>query len=141
MEPNVEDVMTRRLRTVTTEYTLADVRDIFEKEHFRHLPVLDGNTLVGIISRTDLMRITYGVALANDTADGDDVNELLLTATSVGEAMTADVRTIEPGSPLSEAARLMVHDQISALPVVGDEGLLGMLTTTDILNRYIHLHH
>lgn len=140
-EPTVDSIMARRLRTVAPEYTLADVQEIFEKEHFRHLPVLEGNRLIGMISRTDLMRITYGVALANDAGDGDEVNDLLLASTSVGEAMSTQLITLESGAPATEAARLMVHEQINAIPVLDNNDLVGMVTSTDLLNQYIKLYH
>lgn len=140
-EPTVDAIMARRLRTVTAEYTLADVQEIFAKEQFRHLPVLDGNRLVGMISRTDLMRITYGVALANDAGDGDEVNDLLLASTSVGEAMSTHLFTIETGAPATEAARIMVHEKINAVPVLDGNDLIGMVTSTDLLNEYIKLYH
>ncbi|MDP6909028.1 MAG: CBS domain-containing protein, partial [Flavobacteriales bacterium] len=115
-DKNVEEVMVRNVRTISPEQSIADVRDIFEKEGFRHLPVEEYGSLVGMISRTDLMRITYGAEMAFGGAD--KVNELIYESTTVGTIMSTDLKTVESGVALSEAARIMLKYQLSAVPVV-----------------------
>lgn len=130
----VEDVMTVHTRTVTPEQSLSDVRRIFENEPFRHLPVMGNDGLVGMITLTDLMRVTYGAHIAE--ADFE-VNDLILETTTVEESMSKGLRTIEIGTDLKEVARIMRKYKIGGVPVVEDGQLRGLITTTDILSAYI----
>ena len=130
----VEEVMTTHMRTVRPDQSLSDVRKIFEDEGFRHLPVMGNDRLIGIITHTDLMRVTYGAHIA----DADfEVNDLILESTTVEESMSKELRTIESGSGLKEAARLMRKYKIGCVPVVDNGDLLGLVTTTDVLSAFI----
>lgn len=132
----VEEAMTAHTRTVSPEQSLSDVRKIFEEEGFRHLPVMGIDGLVGMITLTDLMRVTYGAHIA----DADfEVNDLILESTTVEESMSKVLHTIESGAKLSEAARIMRKYKIGCVPVVDNGNLLGLVTTTDVLSAYISL--
>ena len=130
----VEEVMTAHTRTVRPDQSLSDVRSIFEEEGFRHLPVMGNDGLVGMISHTDLMRVTYGAHIAE--ADFE-VNNLILETTIVSEAMSKEVKTIDPSSDLKEAARIMRKYKIGCVPVLENGNLLGLVTTTDVLSAFI----
>ena len=130
----VEAAMTDRIKTVSPDQSLSDVRSIFEEEGFRHLPVMGNEGLVGIITHTDLMRVTYGA----DIAEADfEVNNLILESTTVAEAMSNNVKTIDSNSDLKEAARIMKTYKVGCVPVVDDGQLLGLITTTDVLSAFI----
>lgn len=130
----VQEAMTVHTRTVRPDQSLSDVRSIFEEEGFRHLPVMGNESLVGMISLTDLMRVTYGAHIAE--ADFE-VNNLILETTLVDEAMSKEVKTIEPSADLKEAARIMRQYKIGCVPVVENGALLGLVTTTDVLVAFI----
>jgi CBS domain-containing protein len=130
----VEEAMTAHTKTVRPDQSLSDVRSIFEDEGFRHLPVMGNDGIVGVISHTDLMRVTYGAHIAE--ADFE-VNNLILESTTVEEAMSKELKTVEPGADLKEAARIMRSYKIGCVPVVEDGDLKGLVTTTDVLEAYI----
>ena len=132
----VDNAMTSHTRTVTANQSLSDVRTIFEDEGFRHLPVMGNDGLVGMITHTDLMRVTYGAHIAE--ADFE-VNSLILESTTVEEAMSKDLKTIEPGNDLAEAARIMRKYKVGCVPVVNNGNLLGLITTTDVLSAFVKL--
>lgn len=90
--------------------------------------------LVGIITHTDLMRVVYGGHIAE--ADFE-VNNLILESTTVEEAMSKDLKTIEPSAHLREAARVMRKYKVSCVPVSENRNLIGLVTTTDVLSAYI----
>lgn len=130
----VEAAMTDRIRTVRPDQSLSDVRGIFEEEGFRHLPVMGNEGLVGIITHTDLMRVTYGAHIAE--ADFE-VNNLILESTTVAEAMSKEVKTIDNSTDLKEAARIMKTYKVGGIPVLDDGNLVGLVTTTDVLSAFI----
>lgn len=128
--------MTAHTRTVSPEQSLSDVRKIFEEESFRHLPVMGNDRLVGMITLTDLMRVTYGAHIAE--ADFE-VNDLILESTTVEECMSKVLYAVETGARLAEAARIMRKYKVGCVPVVENGDLLGLVTTTDVLSAYIHI--
>ena len=130
----VLETMTDRIKTVTPDQSLSDVRSIFEEEGFRHLPVMGNDGLVGIITHIDLMRVTYGAHIA----DADfEVNNLILESTTVEEAMSKEVKTIDGSTDLKEAARIMKTFKVGCVPVLEDGSLIGLVTTTDVLSAFI----
>lgn len=129
----VQDVMQTKLYTVTPETTLPEALRLTGQRGIRHLPVLDGERLVGILSDRDLKR-----AMASP-ATSLEAHELryLLDGLRVGEIMTRAVITIGPTSPIEDAARLMVLEKIGALPVTEGECLIGLVTETDVLRLFV----
>jgi acetoin utilization protein AcuB len=129
----VQDVMQTKLFTVTPETTLPEALRLTGQRGVRHLPVLDGDRLVGILSDRDLKR-----AMASP-ATSLEVHELtyLLDRLCVAEIMTRAVITIGPTSPIEDAARLMVLEKIGALPVTDGDRLVGLVTETDVLRLFV----
>lgn len=129
----VTDVMNVKLTTVTPQTTLPVAVRLVSERGIRHLPVLEGETLVGIVSDRDLKR-----AMASP-ATSLSAHELryLLDTVAVGEIMTRAVITIAPGFPVEEAARIMIKEKISALPVTEGGRLVGIITETDVLDLFV----
>jgi acetoin utilization protein AcuB len=129
----VQDVMQTKLFTVTPETTLPEALRLTGQRGVRHLLVLDGDRLVGILSDRDLKR-----AMAS-SATSLEVHELnyLLERLGVREFMTGAVITIGPMFPIEDAARLMVTEKIGALPVTDGERLVGLVTETDVLRLFV----
>jgi acetoin utilization protein AcuB len=96
----------------------------------RHMPVLDGERLVGIVSNRDLLAASLTKVLHFEPAH----RRAFMRAIEVREVMTKDVVSIGPDTPVSEAARIMLQRQIGCLPVVkGDSQLIGLVTETDLI--------
>ena len=129
----VQDVMQANVITITPKTTLPHAMRLVQQRGIRHLPVLENGELVGIVSYRDLKR-----AMASP-ATSLDVHELnyLLDRLAVAEIMTRAVITIAPMFPVEEAARLMVKEKISALPVTEGGGLVGIVTETDVLELLV----
>jgi acetoin utilization protein AcuB len=129
----VQDVMQTKLFTVTPETTLPEALRLTGQRGVRHLPVLDGDRLVGILSDRDLKR-----AMASP-ATSLEAHELryLLDRLRVEEFMTRTVITIGAMFPVEAAARLMVQEKIGALPVTDGDRLLGLVTETDVLRLFM----
>jgi acetoin utilization protein AcuB len=129
----VQDVMQRIVTTVTPETALPEAIKLASQRGIRHLPVVDGTEVVGIVSDRDLKR-----AMAS-SATSLEVHELryLLDRLKVAEIMTRGVITIGPTFPLEQAARLMVQEKIGAVPVVDEGRLVGIVTETDVLTLFV----
>src|SRR5262249_43919339 len=113
--------------------TLPEALRLTTQRGIRHLPVLDGEQLVGIVSDRDLKR-----AMAS-SATSLEVHELyyLLDKLRIAEIMTRAVITIGPAFPIEAAARLMIQEKIGALLVTDCERLVGLVTETDVLRLFV----
>ncbi len=129
----VKDVMQAHPVTATPEARLPQLVRLLQRRGFRHLPVLDGGRLVGIISDRDLKQ---SMASAASTAEGRERDRLLDELTA-GQIMARKVVTIGPMFGVDEAARLMATRKISALPVTEGDRLVGIVTETDVLHLFV----
>jgi acetoin utilization protein AcuB len=119
----IQDVMQRGVVVVAPETRLAEAVRLLQRRGIRHLPVLDQGALVGIISDRDVKTAM---------ASGADMERL-----TAGDVMTRDVLTTAPMFAVEEAARVMVTERISALPVTEAGRLVGIVTETDILLLFV----
>ena len=113
----VEQIMQSNLVTVTSRASLAEARSLTSRRGIRHVLVVDDGRLVGIVSDRDL-KATRGEPV-------------------VGDIMTRGVITVAPDAPVEEAGRVMVSEQISALPVMLGARLVGIVTETDVLRLFV----
>lgn len=129
----VGDVMQSKLITINPQTTLPQAMRLAAERRIRHLPVVEGGELVGIVSDRDLKQ---AMASPATSLEAHELNYLLNRLT-VAEIMTRTVITIGPMFPVEEAARLMVQEKISALPVMDAAHLIGIVTETDLLELLV----
>lgn len=126
----VSDVMTADPVTVLPTDNLAHVYELMNGRSIRHLPVVNGDgELVGLISHRDLVRVAL---FAFDDLPFTE-QKTFLAETAAHEAMTTDPDTVEPGTPVAEAARLLFENKFGCLPVVEGTRLVGILTEADFV--------
>lgn len=131
----VKEVMTKDIVTIGADEKLSKASELMEKNHFRHLPVVEGDKLIGILSKTDLLRLGFNDTLGDlESQIGANLYDLL----NVGQVMVAHPMFIGENMSLSEASEKMIEEQFHALPVVNDANeLSGIITTSDALKHYI----
>lgn len=126
----VRDLMTEKPYTVHPETPMNQVIDIIKSTGCRQFPVMDNDTLVGIITDRDV-RLAFSTPEINSNythrADG-------VTGLEVGEHMTTKVFTVTPDTVAGEAAEMLSLYKIGALPVVEDDKLVGIITVSDFLD-------
>ncbi len=133
----VADVMTPKVVTVDIDTPFKEITRVLTERRISAVPVLDrGGHLVGIVSEEDLLRkeqyhedaeprrlVSRGERRSRAKAAGD----------FAGDVMTAPVLTIDPSASLVDAAKLMTRHNVKRLPVVGAEGLVGIVSRADLL--------
>jgi CBS domain-containing protein len=124
--------MAQNPATLDRNETLDLAESIMNLGRIRHMPVVDGGKLVGVVSQRDLFRSALVTALGF----GRKVTSSLVKTIRIKEVMTEKVITISPGSSIKDAARLMMDKKIGCLPVVDGDRLIGLVTETDML-RYV----
>ena len=126
----VRDVMSREVHTVKRNDELGIADALMKQERVRHLPVLDGDGEVcAVVSQRDLFR----GALLRALGFGSRAEELMLKQVAVKEAMSSEIQTTAPDTPLADAARLMIERKIGCLPVIENGKLVGIVTETDFV--------
>jgi CBS domain-containing protein len=129
----VKDIMVKEVATLDINDELSLANDIMRLGRIRHLPVVEGSRLVGIISERDLFRSSLAHALGY----GDQASRDLMKTLRIKDIMVSGVITIPPDMELCDATKLMVEEKIGCLPVVEDNRLVGLITETDILMQYV----
>jgi len=123
----------RRMRTslvtVTKEATLAQARELLHSHRIRHLPVVERERLLGILTDRDIRQASPSSA----AGISPDRTAAFLAQIPVTEAMVRNVRTVSPFTTIEEAAKLMIEHKIGCLPVTEADRLVGIITETDIL--------
>jgi acetoin utilization protein AcuB len=118
----VADAMTRRPVTVPPDATVAAALSAMRRGRFRHLPVVAGGELVGVVAHGDL-----------EASPGTPVEAAeSLADRPLSDVMSTEPVTVWPDEPVEVAARLLVEHAIGCLPVVADDGLVGILTESDL---------
>jgi acetoin utilization protein AcuB len=126
--------MTSHVHTASPDTTLAEALSLSREHRIRHLPILDGDRLVGIVTDRDLR-----LAMPPIWADEHDELMQALHTRRVGELMITDTITVQPDTPVEEAAELLYTHRIGCLPVLEDGRLVGILTETDLLRAFAEL--
>ena len=129
----VRQLMTGAPISVSPETPVFDARQLMLKERIRHLLVMDGHELLGIVTDRD---IRLNLPSQATSLSVWEVNYLLAQLT-VGQVMSRTVITVEPDREAHVAARILLEHKIGALPVVDDSRVVGILTETDILRAFV----
>jgi CBS domain-containing protein len=127
----ISEIMTTPVRTVSIDANLSEARQVMNEDDIHHVAVVDGDTLMGIITSTDLVRI-YRKA---GGGEGKDVDEVLDRASTVSAAMSTDLVTIRKDDSVERAVDLVADGAIHSVLVVDDrERLVGIVTVLDLLD-------
>jgi acetoin utilization protein AcuB len=129
----IHDIMRRDPAALSPAATLAEMLALLQRRGIRHIPIVEGQKLVGIVSDRDIKSALLSVT---DTASGP-ARDRLLHEIRAATVMAPKVVTIAPVSPVEEAARLMLENRISALPVTDQQRLVGIVTETDVLRMLV----
>jgi CBS domain-containing protein len=129
----VKEIMVKEVATLDVNDELSLANDIMRLGRIRHLPVVDGTRLAGIISERDLFRSSLAQALGY----GSEATRDLMKKLRIKDVMVPKVVTVSPETALCEATKIMVEQKIGCLPVVEGERLVGLITETDILCQYL----
>jgi CBS domain-containing protein len=128
---DVQALMRRDPVTLAVTDTLDIADDLMRLGRIRHLPVVDGARVVGMVTHRDLL----GAAVSSLLELGRSAEREWLRKIAVATVMTPRVFTIPPSAPLQTAVEIMLDKKIGCLPVVDDGRLIGLLTETDCLSR------
>ncbi len=127
----VEDVMTEAPITVSSSTSIRKVIMTLFESDFRHLPIVDGGQLVGIVSDRDLRAFMTPSMI--ELEKPEEVQRRL--AQPVSTVMNADVVSVTPETDLADVIVMMLDQKVGAIPVVrpDTQELVGIVSYVDVL--------
>lgn len=129
----ISTIMTQDVVKLNLSDNLTKAETLFKKHHIRHIPVVNGNKIIGMLSYTDLLRISFVDAVDDDE---EDVDTTVYNMFTVEQVMAKNLVTISPDTTIKEAAEILATREFHALPVCTGNLLVGIVTTTDLI-RYL----
>lgn len=130
----VSTIMTKNVVKLNLSDDLTKAESLFKKYHIRHIPVVYSNRIVGMLSYTDLLRISFADAIDEDE---DVVDTTVYNMFTVEQVMAKKIVAITPETTIKEAAQILATKEFHALPVCEGELLVGIVTTTDLIKYLI----
>lgn len=131
----VRDYMMSALTTIPKDSSLLDAAMTMRRSSIRHLPIVDGDHLVGIITERDVLRCSPSL-LSEITQDEYNA---IFENTPIAKVMTRDPISVQPESSIRDAVALMMDRKMGCLPVVENGRLVGILTRSDLLSVLMNL--
>ena len=130
---SVSEIMTKNVITVGKEAKLPEVDILFKKNKIRHAPVVENGKIVGMLSLTDLSRISFADNYDDDYTIDDSIYSML----TVAQIMASNPAHVSSNTRIKEVASLLAEQEFHALPVVDNDQLVGIVTTTDLLKYLV----
>lgn len=129
---SIDAIMSTNLITVAPSATLAEARTLMHENRIHHIPVVEGDKLVGLVTLTNVLAAT-------DSFLRDDSSRIHANDIGIEDAMVTDVATVDLNASLRHAALFLERHKIGCLPVLDDDRLVGIITDTDFVAVAINL--
>lgn len=149
-DASVASIMSTDVVSVAPETSVTEVAQLMVDHDISGIPVVDDGILVGLVTEVDVVSReidvdppAYGTfldAIFRFPWDRSDEELRRVLASTAGELMTRDVKTISPDAPIRDAANMMFKQELNPLPVVDEDGrLLGIISRSDIVRLVAEL--
>lgn len=133
----VSKIMSTNLITVNHTNNLVEAEKLFNENSIRHIPVVTGEDIIGMLSLTDLLRVSFVDAYGGDESNVDTAVYNML---SIEQVMVKNLVSVSSTQTIKEVAEILAKNEFHALPVVDNNKLVGIVTTTDLLNYLLELY-
>ena len=134
----ISEIMTKHVLTINVTNTLQDAQHIMQVNNIRHLPVVSGQEVIGMLSLTDLMRVSFVDQYADQDSNG--ISTAVFTGLTIDQVMVRKPKTVQISDTILEVAALLAEESFHALPVLDGDQLAGIVTSTDLIKYLIELY-
>ncbi len=128
----ISQIMSTDIITVNKTNTLEEVNQLIQDKHIRHVPVMSGDIVVGMLSKTDLQKISFV-----NSFDGDDLTTVMYNALTIEQVMTKKLTVVQKNDTIYDVAVILSKNDFTALPVYDNNKIVGIVTTTDLIKYLI----
>lgn len=130
----ISEIMTSEVITLNHNDDLETAERLFKTKNIRHIPVVSGKEIIGMLSYTDLLRISF----ADATDENDyEVDTIVYNMFTIEQVMAKNLISVTSTVTIKEVAEILAKKEFHALPVVDNNELVGIVTTTDLINYLI----
>jgi len=129
LDKPITEIMTKHVITLSLEDDLETAEHLFKKNRIRHIPIVSGGHVIGMLSKTDLLRISF----ADSINEEDTVESMVYNMFDIGQVMTKSLETITTKTTIKEVAEILSEREYHALPVLQFGRLVGIVTSTDLI--------
>ncbi|MDD7886594.1 HPP family protein [Flavivirga sp. 57AJ16] len=126
----VSEIMSKDVIALRRSDNLERAEMLFKRYNIRHIPVVSSESIIGMLSYTDLLRISF----ADATDNGSSVDTVVYNMFTIEQVMTKSPVSVSSDTTIKEVAEILAKNEFHALPVVADSLLVGIVTTTDLIN-------
>ena len=134
--PLISEIMTKNIIALNRDDDLETAEMLFKRNKIRHIPVVSEEVIIGMLSYTDLLRISFADAVYETE---EEVDTLVYNMFTIDQVMAKNVVTVPTTATIKEVAKILAENEFHALPVVDDGRLVGIVTTTDLINYLLKL--
>lgn len=127
----ITTIMTQNVVTLKKSDSLEKAEKLFKKHHIRHIPVVSGKAIIGMLSYTDLLRISFADSAFEEE---DYVESVVYNMFTIEQVMVKKIVSVKSSNTIKEVAEILAKSEFHALPVVDNNILVGIVTTTDLIN-------
>lgn len=131
---SVAEIMTNNPHTLGPDDSLAQARQLMSEHHIRHVPIVSGTSLVGVVSQRDVLAAGDSSVLNESGADPATERHVALSS-----IMTTPVQTVDVSASLRGTAMQLLQQRMGCLPVMENEELVGIITDSDFVAIAINL--
>ncbi|MGC6432296.1 MAG: CBS domain-containing protein [Jejuia sp.] len=124
-------IMTEDVITLKRNDSLEKAKRLFTQYRIRHIPVVENHTIIGMLSYSDLLRLSFA-DITND--DDNDADVMVYNMFTINQVMKKKIICVSPSNSIKEVAKVLATKEFHALPVVNNNELVGIVTTTDLIN-------
>jgi CBS domain-containing membrane protein len=134
----ISTIMSKNTIKLNSDDTLTKAERLFKEHKIRHIPVIKDDKIIGMLSYTDLLRVSYVDAVDDDA---DKIEAIVYDMFTIEQVMTKEVVTISPNSTIRAAAKILAKNEFHALPICQEGFFVGIVTTTDLIKYLLEQYN
>lgn len=133
----ISEIMTKNLVTANVTDSLKHISTLLKENNIRHLPIVSGRTLVGMISKTDILRLSFA-----DIYEGqENIDETVFEMLRTEQVMVHNPTSVDVHDTVREVADIISKVEFHALPVLDQGKIVGIISTTDLIKYLLAQYH
>ena len=127
----ISTIMSTDIIALNREDDLERAELLFKRHKIRHIPVVNEGVIIGMLSYTDLLRISFADAVDETETE---IETLVYNMFTIDQVMVRNIVSVSSTTTIKDVAQILANSEFHALPVVDDWKLVGIVTTTDLIN-------
>lgn len=124
----VSQIMAKALIVVNPTKKISEVNQMFNEYGIRHIPVVDGSKIIGVISKNDVQKLGFGTSNENTEA-----LNAIYDSFELKNVMVKNPITVTADTNIKDVAEIFYNQSFHSLPVIENEEIVGIVTTTDLV--------